>query len=94
MNRTDSEVSQIAQALAAGRLTINRLDDGSGVLLDAQREQLLSMNRTGLMIVEAIADGMTTESAIAQHLGHRFGIEPEHVQQDLRWFSERLAEAL
>lgn len=94
MSNSDPEVRQIAEALAAGRLTINRLDDGSGVVLDTRKEQLLSMNRTGLMIIEAIAEGLTAESAIAEHLGERFQIDEQRARRDLRQFTRQLAGAL
>lgn len=94
MNASDRELDRIARALGDGRLTINRLDDGSGVVLDARAEQLLSMNRTGLMIVEAIADEIETEDAIAQQLSERFAIDLHRAREDVRRFTQQLAGAL
>jgi hypothetical protein len=94
MSNNDSKVALIASALAAGHLTINRLADGSGVVLDAEREQLLSMNRTGLMILEAIAGGIATDTEIAHRLGERFGIDSNRAMKDVRQFTRQLASAL
>lgn len=94
MTTTDSDISKISQALSSERLTINRLDDGSGVVLDVQREQLVSMNRTGLMIIEAIAAGASGEAEIAEHLGQSFRIPLERAEQDVRRFTRQLAGAL
>ena len=53
----EDPIKKIRGALESGRLTINALDDGSGVLLDIDGEQLLTLNRTGMRLVQAIDEG-------------------------------------
>ena len=94
MSANNPEIARIGAALASQRLTINRLEDGSGVVLDVQREQLVSMNRTGLMIIQAIADGAGAEADIAEQISQSFGIDLDRAQQDVRRFARQLAAAL
>ena len=94
MGSSDSDIEKIGAALTSGRLSINRLDDGSGVVLDVEREQLVSMNRTGLMIIQAIADGARGEAAIAAWLSQQFSIDLSRARHDLTAFTQRLATAL
>ncbi len=70
-------IKRIHEALASGRLTINALDDGSGVVLDVDGEQMLTMNATGLAIIQAIADGAADLEAVADYLVERFSVERE-----------------
>lgn len=81
----------IARALKDQRLTINPLDDGSGVVLDVKDEQLLTMNTTGITIVQAIADGARDIEAIATVITARFEIGDEAARQDVREFIDDVA---
>jgi hypothetical protein len=81
----------IAQALEKERLTINPLDDGSGVVLDVDDEQLLTMNATGITIVQAIADGARDIEAIATVITARFEIDEQAAREDVRAFIDNVA---
>lgn len=81
----------IAQALEKERLTINPLDDGSGVVLDVDDEQLLTMNATGITIVQAIADGARDIEAIADVITARFEIDEQAAREDVRAFIDNVA---
>lgn len=92
-NENDA-LQRIADGLASERLTISRLDDGSGVVLDVQQEQLLSMNAAGLFIVQTIADGVTDEIGIAQLLVERFAVSAERARNDVQDFVQTLSTTL
>ncbi|QKK02951.1 MAG: PqqD family protein [Pseudomonadota bacterium] len=85
---------RIRRAFADGRLTANPLDDGSGVVLDTAGERLLTMNATGMALVQAIEAGTTDEAALTEVLTSRFEVDQERALADLRQFVERLVEAL
>ena len=57
-------ISTLIAALRDGRLTINALDDGSGVLLDLEREQLMTLNTTGMVLVQAIERGAASPAEL------------------------------
>ena len=87
-------LSTLRKGLAEGRLTISALDDGSGVVLDTQREQLLEMNATALGMLQALADGAETEMAVAEAIAVRFDAPVEQVAADVRSLFAQLAAAL
>lgn len=89
-----SDIQQLRQQLASGRLTISRLDDGSGVVLDAERERLFSLNATGLSIIQAIADGAEDEQAILAVLVERFDADPAAAREDIEEFVAGVVHAL
>lgn len=87
-------IELIASGLQSGRLTITSLDDGSGVVLDSDGEQLFSFNVTGLSIVQAIELGVHDLDALAELLSERFEVTPERARSDVSDFVQRLAAKL
>ncbi len=84
----------LREGLSKGRLTISALDDGSGVVLDVEGEQLLEMNATGLAIMQAIADGADTEADVADLVARQFDAPPEQVLADVKVFLEAVGKAV
>lgn len=93
-NQSSAAITTIAQALASGRLTINALDDGSGVVLDVEREQMLTMNATGIALVQAINNGADTAQALVDTLTARFEVTPEQAARDVHGFLKQTAGCL
>lgn len=87
-------IESLRKDLAEGRLTISALDDGSGVVLDVEGEQLLEMNATGLAIMQAIADGVGSEEAVAEVVAGKFDAPVERVLGDVREFVGRVGEVV
>lgn len=79
-------IARIARALDDKRLTINALEDGSGVVLDVDGERMLGANAVGIAIVQAIADGQRNAAAIAGFLARDFEVPQERALEDLRRF--------
>lgn len=90
----EDPIRKIRDALESGRLTINALDDGSGVLLDIDGEQLLTLNRTGMRLVQAIDEGATGVPALRDMLLDEFDVEVDRAEADARAFVGEVAEAL
>lgn len=89
-----SHLQQLKQHLASGRLTISRLDDGSGVVLDVERERLFSLNATGLSIIQALADGAEDDAAVVDAMVERFETDSGTAARDLERFLADLLRAL
>ncbi len=85
---------KLGLAMDQGRLTLTVLDDGSGVLLDQEKEALLSMNATGLAIVSAIGEGCRDEQRLAQRVSDRFDIDTQQALTDVRRFVSEMAGVL
>lgn len=91
---TTELLDRIRTALNSGRLTVNALDDGSGVLLDLDGEQLLTLNNSAMHLVRAVESGAGDVDALAAALTERFEVDAERARDDAAGFIERLADAL
>jgi hypothetical protein len=91
---TDRAIAKIAAALDDGRLTINALDDGSGVVLDVEGEQMLTTNATGMHIIQAIAGGDREADAIAHRLAKHFEVDAQQAQRDVATFVDSVGQGL
>ena len=87
-------ISTLIAALRDGRLTINALDDGSGVLLDLEREQLMTLNTTGMVLVQAIERGAASPAELVATLVQQFEVPAETAGNDLDAFLRELHTAL
>lgn len=87
-------LDRIRSALSSGRLTVNPLDDGSGVLLDLDGEQLLTLNASAMHLVHAVEAGARDIDALATALTQRFEVDAERARADAAGFVQRLADAL
>lgn len=75
-------IQSIADHLETGRLTLTIMDDGSGVLLDTEREALFSLNATGLVLIQQIRAGAKNIEDIAAVVAERFQVGPEQARRD------------
>ncbi|MCA1778022.1 MAG: PqqD family protein [Xanthomonadaceae bacterium] len=87
-------MQQIRCAIQGGRLTVNRLDDGSGVLLDIEREQLLALNATGMYLIGEVAGGTNGFESLSQALADEFEVTQQRARADVADFLERIGEAI
>lgn len=90
----DAAIARIAAALDDKRLTINALEDGSGVVLDVEGEQMLTANATGIAIVQAISDGDRDAAAIARRLAEKFQVTEARAGEDVTAFVTQVAGGL
>ena len=88
------DIEKLREALHRGRLTINALDDGSGVLLDVDGEQLITLNRTGVRRVQYVDEGATTVDALRDRLMKEFEVDADRAERNARTFFTALAQAL
>ena len=90
----DAALSALSAALHSERLTINALDDGSGVVLDVEKEQLMTLNPSAMVLMEAIHAGARSEPSLVTALTRQFEIDPERAEQDTRTFLSSIARVL
>jgi hypothetical protein len=87
-------IEWLRESIERGRLTISQLDDGSGVVLDVEGEQLVEMNASAMAMVRALADGAEDERAVAELIAQRFGQPADRVVGDVEHFFARLVASL
>jgi hypothetical protein len=90
----ESAITRIREALDSGRLTVNALDDGSGVLLDIDGEQLLTLNASGMHLVQSIENDQLDVAGLRDRLCDRFEVEADRAESDARAFVIEVAGAL
>lgn len=87
-----SPLDLVRFALQQGRVTVNPLADGGGVIVDLQGQRLLALNASGMILVLAIESGATQESELARRLVAEFAVDVDRSLEDTRKFVQRLAE--
>ena len=84
----------IAKAIDAERLTVNRLDDGTAVLLDKDGEELMSLNEAGRRLIDWIDEGADTLPDLVDRMMDFYEVERDVAHDDAKGFVEEVAELL
>ncbi len=86
MESETTTLERIADRLADQSLGCTWLEDGTGVILDVESMQVLSLNSTGAFLVRTIGGGCTDVQALIQSLQERYAVEPARAGEDVRRF--------
>ena len=78
-----SRLRQLREVLASDRCTRRRLADGSGVLVDVERMRVLTLNETGMLLLEEIAAGADSAGALERRLTTDFEIDAGTARRDV-----------
>jgi hypothetical protein len=70
------------------------LPDGSGVILDMSGHQVVSLSKTGAVLVKELQSGTHGIDDLAAALVRRFDVEPDEARRDTVKFLDSLHEAL
>lgn len=92
--RVGLSIDLIRKALEQGRATVNPLDDGTGVVVDIAGEQLLTLNATGVVLMQVLESGTVSEQALASALTARYEVDHDRALTDSRAFVERVSTTL
>lgn len=82
--------AQLRQLLDQHGITPTFLADGTGVLLDVQGHQVLSLNHSASYLVQRILDGEDKPQALEQQFAARFGLSTAQAAQDIAAFLDNL----
>jgi hypothetical protein len=88
-----SDVKRLATALRGGDLAWARLEDGTAVIVDARGQNVLTLNETGLLLVDALRQGAASEEDLAATLVRSYEVDAATAAADARAFLERLGSA-
>ncbi len=83
-------IEALAARLRSQELTVTRLVDGSGVILDVNGLKVYSLNETGMFLLERIQGGTVTTGDLVRALVEHFEVEPETASADLQSFLDEL----
>jgi len=84
----------LSRLLSSERLTTTRLADDSGVLLDTTTLQVLSVNETGQVLVEALQSGASTGEELTARLVEELDVDDASARHDVDAFLEELRRLL
>jgi len=87
-------IRELKHQLEQDRLSLTLMDDGSGVLLDARKEALFSLNPSGLFVIQQVAAGVDRLDTLADAMVERFRIDAEQARRDAEAFIRALLDTL
>jgi hypothetical protein len=87
------ELAKIQEALNDGDITLTEMADGTGVVLDIENSQVLSLNASGLFIVKCLR-GSCNPADIPVRISDEFEVSEEVAREDTVALLDRLAELL
>jgi len=79
-------LERIAENLRSNRFAVTRLPDGSGVLLEVEGLQVLSLNATGMFLLDTVANGATEAEELVRELVRVFDVDETTARNDLDAF--------
>lgn len=90
----DGLAERLRRALRSANLALTRLSDGTGVLLDMEGLEVLSLNATAMFVVDRLAVSEEDFDAIARGLAVRFRVGADEAACDVERFLKELTKAL
>lgn len=90
----DERIAVVAKSLDEGRLTMNPLADGSGVVVDTRHERLWTLNESAMSVLAAVGFGAGTVDDIVSVLQQRFEVECAPLRADVERCLDRLHQTL
>jgi hypothetical protein len=82
---SDADVGRIGALLRSDRFSRAKLTDGTGVMTDAVSMRILSLNETGIFLVEGLVSGLGLETLV-ERLVEEFRVSAPEARQDLERF--------
>lgn len=86
---SEIDVRRMGALLGSGRLVRTVLADRSGVMVDTEGMRMLSLNETGMFLVEEISSGVGLEGLV-QRLVEEFRVSRPTARKDVERFLEEL----
>ena len=87
-------LDEILAYLEAESISRSSLDDGSGVVLDVDRQLVFVLNDTGQFVLDALRSGLRNEDDIAAGLAAAFEVDQEETRRDVRAFLKAVRAAM
>jgi hypothetical protein len=86
--------AQIRQLLEQYGITPTFLADGTGVLLDVDGHQVLSLNHSASFLVEMLLAGEEDPQTLQQRFAEEFGLPASQAEHDIAAFLDTLRDKI
>jgi hypothetical protein len=77
-------LDEVLAYLEAESISRSTLGDGSGVVLDVDRQLVFVLNETGQFVLDALRSGLRNEDDIAAGLAAAFEVDQTEARRDVR----------
>ncbi len=85
------KAAELAAYLAQPEVTLTVLADGSGVILDIAASQVITLNDTGVLLAEALRDGVASSEELVDQLTTSYEVDQADARADVGDFLDLLA---
>ena len=85
-----SNLERLAELMRSDRVTRTTLVDDTGVILHLDSLQVLTLNETGIFLVERISEGMSSLELLITALTEEFEVDEPTAREDIELFLEEL----
>ncbi len=83
-------IEELADLLCSDRYSHQTLADGSGVVLDMSGLRVLSLNRTGMLVLDSMASGITQIDQLTKRLTESYDVDGETATRDVEELLQEL----
>lgn len=90
----ESNIKPLIDHLKDTGLNHTVLADGSGVILDTNASQVLTLNATGVLLTDLLLAGISSTKELSKALQDKYGIDEATATQDTASFIQQLSSYL
>ncbi len=81
-----SDLGRLSELLQSDNVTWTTLVDNTGVILHLDSLQVLTLNETGMFLVERIGEGMCSVEKLIAALTEEYEVDEEAAREDVETF--------
>lgn len=91
MDSFNDTLEEIRKALDLPDIMDTRLADGSGVLMNIESRRVVSLNETGLFLLDNIRDGRVGVEQLVEKLTEEFIVSSKDAEEDVKDFIQEIS---
>ncbi len=86
-----TRIKHLAELLDNQTITFTKLADDSGIVLDTDTAQVMSLNESAIFLIEAMSKGARTDDELVRALLAEFEVDDDTARADVESFLEELS---
>lgn len=85
-----SNLERLSELMRSDKVTRTTLVDDTGVILHLDSLQVLTLNETGMFLVERLGEGMSSVQQLITALSEEFEVDEATAREDIESFLDEL----